>query len=285
MNSLNLIPLDKSWVIRCICLDIIHENSCYKTVLENYRLSDDIFRAKFAAENWKTSRHLSVGESATLLRFLRYISWKQQFPKTFHMRGTLKNRNVSFDKNILNMSFEELLKLDGGTSQWASIAYLCGKREGLPKEVPFKLQTTIDVVNHYKQKRKGRTWSVELDNTIRHQIQHFYDIVYNRTSYWIPKQAEDYCFARAFELITAEEGLNRWPSLLNHESNRIVEMEKEIKNLKSSNVISSSDHRVVQALVLKRITEGGTFSCMNPQCVSKSWPEFWDFVNNLKSEL
>lgn len=34
---------------------------------------------------------------------------------------------------------------------------------------------------------------------------------------------EDYCFARAFNFITKDEGEQQWPQLHNHESDRLVE--------------------------------------------------------------
>ena len=96
---------------------------------------------------------------------------------------------------------------------------------------------------------------------------------------FIPEQPDDYCFARAFNLVTPEEGEHRWPMLRGHESDRIAEMEKALGELERSEPISSRDHRVVQAVAMLGATRGKSVSTTHPDCVAKTWPQFWKFLN------
>jgi hypothetical protein len=275
-----MIPIDKSWAIRCIALDILHGYRDSVEILKYHKLPTDVQYAVEAVEKWDTHINIPVGESGTLYRFLQYIIWHTGDQKHLTKSGTLLNRKICADKYILNYSFEELLKLDKGTSQWASAAYLCGKR-GIPKKIPVKLQTTIDAYNHWTSVRgKDEKWEVRFDDTILQQVVCFTDMYHKRETNWKPKHSEDYCFARAMGLITKEEGLSKWPTLVNHETNRIDEMERAITLMEYNGVISSPDHRVVQSLAMKSVLDNRYFICWTPKVVEKSWPQFWEFINS-----
>lgn len=274
----DFIPYDKSYFIRCLCLDIIHRQDKFYSLLVNERMSSfnvDIQRAIIAFENQHSQNVINVGESATLYRFLKFINWKYNYNKQFVSEGTLTNRTICNDSSIVNWSIDQLLTLDDGTSQWASIAYMCGNKK-IPKKVPFKLQTTIDVCTDYYNNKIH----LKRDDTITYQLAHF---TQNKISTFKPKQAEDYCFARAFNLITKEQGLKKWPQLVNHESNRIEEMEKQIDLLISKNKITSNDHRVIQALTLFTVKNNLKYKITNKKCVAKSWPAFWSFIKQYKA--
>ena len=74
--------------------------------------------------------------------------------------------------------------------------------------------------------------------------------------------------------MTKSEGKELWPQLVNHESNRLDEMETQIDQTE----VSSTDHRVVQALALKAKKNNRlNVNILYPECVNKSWPEFWKF--------
>lgn len=174
------------------------------------------------------------------------------------------------DPNIVNYSLEELLKLDNGTSQWASAAILLGNKERI-EDPPFKLQLTYDAVEHWENKRlNDECWEPKYDETILRQAK-----AYLGLERFIAQQAEDYCFARAFGLISPEEGEKRWPSLKSHESNRIEEMEKALQQTG----ITSKDHRVVQAITMLK---GDKVKIKYPNSVNKSWPQFWEFLEDKK---
>lgn len=91
------------------------------------------------------------------------------------------------------------------------------------------------------------------------------------TMAFTPEQAEDYCFARAFDLMTSAEGEARWPSLRQHESDRIAGMEEAL----AQHEVTSADHRVVQAVAMRK---GSEASFAHPECVTKSWPQFWKLL-------
>jgi 5-enolpyruvylshikimate-3-phosphate synthase len=45
--------------------------------------------------------------------------------------------------------------------------------------------------------------------------------------------------------------------------------------------ISSTDHRVVEALSVRCLRDGLTPDVLHPEAVNKSWPQFWDALHRL----
>ena len=224
-----------------------------------------------------------MGESATLFRFLKFLSWKSNLRKSFKTLGTLTNRIICDDPKIIDWSIKDLLTLDGGTSQWASIAYICGNRDlsGI-KVLPNKLSLTVRVCDMFE--KLSNDWEIEMDDTIERQYNCFKQMLDGKEFVWTPIHSEDYCFARAFGVITKEVGLNTWPSLVNHESNRIDEMERCILELRHTGKIDSKDHRVVQSLSMYSIVNKIHFNVYHRDVVNKSWPEFWDMIISLNRQ-
>jgi hypothetical protein len=277
----NLIPLDKSWMMRVGVLDIIHGYSDIIFFLEDqFELSDDLAALLRAAQAWGTEDEIDVGESGTLYRFLQFTSWKLGLPKTFIKYGTLLTRKISNDPSIVNLPLKELLLLDNGTSQWASAAVLLGNEEQI-ENPPYKLALTYEARSHWlKQRAEGNPWLPQHDETILKQADAFIRLLRGEAmSFFTPQQSEDYCFAHAFNLITKEEGIARWPSLQTHETNRIEEMEKELQELQNTGTISSKDHRVVQALALLASASKKPFTVLHKDAVEKTWPQFWRFLD------
>ena len=269
------IPFDKSWMIRMGILDLLDGYDDSIRFLESHydELSDDLKSLHRASIQWGGQRTIDVGESATLYRYLRFASWKLGKNKEFVLQGTLKTRNICDDPSIINLSLEELLKLDNGTSQWASAAVLIGNRE-IVSEPPYKLQVTYDAVEHWESMReRGEIWKPRFDETILAQASAYLQWLEEGKMDFTPQQAEDYCFSRAFNLMTAEEGERRWSSLKGHESDRITEMERELQE----RIVITRDHRVIQAIAMLRQSKA---NFVNPGCVNKSWPQFWRFLEN-----
>jgi hypothetical protein len=239
-------------------------------------LSTDLEALLRTSLQWKHNQPLDVGESGTLYRFLQFADWKQGGKRTFIRSGTLKQRKITSDPSIISRSIAELLLLDNGTSQWASAAVLLGNDEPKPSDLPYKLALTYEALEHWQRARAGQeSWRPRYDKTIERQAEAY--VKWKQTGLMIfePEQAEDYCFARAFELMTSAEGEKRWPSLRQHESDRIVEMEQAL----NQKTVSSRDHRVVQALAMRK---GEDVQFAHPDVVAKSWPLFWDFYKASK---
>ncbi len=279
----DLIPLDKSWIIRMGILDIVHGHKDIQSFLESQEnLGDDLVALKRASELWTGNKPIDVGESGTLYRFLLFASWKLGLKKQFITRGTLRDRHVANDPTIVNLSLHELLKLDKGTSQWASAAVLLGNEEKIPNP-PYKLQVTYAAVEQWNEKRKaGKVWGPRYDQTIERQAEVFLKLLAGQHPAFIPEQAEDYCFARTFGYITQEEGDRRWPALRNHESDRIAEMDAVLDAAIKGKAIDSRDHRVVQAISLWGIINHIPLKITHPESVSKTWPQFWAFLDSVK---
>ncbi len=275
------IPLDKSWIIRMGVLDLLNGyNDCLNFLKKQKFLSDDLKALYKSIIAWNNNEIIPVGESGTLYRFLRLASWKLDLEKQFILSGTLKQRKIYDDPTIIFLSLKELLKLDGRTSQWASASVLLGNPE-LVNDPPFKLKLTYEAVDHWKTMREnGLCWEPRYDKTILIQAEIFIKLLKGETVNFTPKQAEDYCFARAFNFITKNEGEKRWPQLHNHESDRLIEMEKVMQSVEEGE-IDSKDHRVVQAIAMLAKLKGKSIKFKYLKAVSKSWPQFWDFLKQL----
>jgi len=269
------IPLDKSWMIRMGVLDLVngYDDSIRFLERDYDKLSDDLQSLYKASTQWKEGKEIDVGESGTLYRFLRFASWKLKQEREFILQGTLNEREISSNPSVIDWSLGELLSLDNGTSQWASASVLMGNLE-IIENPPYKLKVTYDAVDHWKNEReKKEIWKPKYDKTILAQASAYLQWLKEGKMDFIPEQAEDYCFARTFNLMTAEEGEAKWPSLRGHESDRIEEMEQALKQEE----VTSKDHRVVQAITMLR---GSKENINNPNCVNKSWPQFWKFLED-----
>lgn len=278
----NFIPLDKSWITRMGVLDIISGyNDTQEFLNEQIDLNGDLLALKNASEKWNSNVPINVGESATLYRLLQFASWKLDLNKTFIKEGTLKDRQITNDSNIVNLQLEELLKLDNQTTQWATASVILGNKKRIPNP-PNKLQQTYDAVDHWNKKRlAGLVWEPQYDETILRQVKTFLRLREGHSAIFTPQHSEDYCFARVFGYMTKDEGERRWPSLKGHESDRIEEMEKVIAKGKEENFIDSKDHRVVQAMAMWGIINQKKFTFVYPEVVNKSWPKFWDFLHTV----
>jgi 5-enolpyruvylshikimate-3-phosphate synthase len=55
-----------------------------------------------------------------------------------------------------------------------------------------------------------------------------------------------------------------------------------IKKLEDDQEINSRDHRVVQAIAMLSLVKNKEANFSFPDCVNKSWPQFWDFLEYTK---
>src|SRR3989344_6836438 len=273
------IPLDKSWLNRMGVLDIIYGYSDIREFLDSQAdLSDDLLAVRRAAEDWKKDVPVDVGESGTLYRLLQFASWKLNLNKVFIKNGTLKDRSITNDPNIMNFSLEELLKLDNETSQWATASVLMGNEQRIPNP-PNKLQETFDAVLHWnKQREAGLVWDTRYDETIKIQAETFLRLLRGEEAAFVSQHSEDYCFARVFNYMTKEEGEKMFPSVKGHETNRIEEMERAIAQAEAGESVDSKDHRVVQTLAMWGKVNKKEIKFTYPEAVNKSWTLFWDFL-------
>jgi len=286
------IPLDKSWMNRMGVLDLLNGYDDAINFLERQKsLGGDLQALYQASLDWRAGRkRIHVGESGTLYRFLRFASWRFDFEKEFIREKTLKEREICNDPKIINLPLEELLKLDSGTSQWASASVLSGNTQTV-KNPPNKLQVTYDAVKHWNDKRaKGECWEPRYDETILNQALSYIRILNGGERRFEPEQAEDYCFAAAFGFMTRCEGEEKWPQAKKHESNRFEAMQDALVDYYGQNtncMIESDDHRVVQAMAMLIKSQNRRMGIRqirarfsNPDCVNKSWPQFWKFLED-----
>lgn len=260
------VPLDKSYIIRMAVLDLLNDRTDTFDFLKAFSpLSADL----------RTARALGRGvrrtESATLFRFMTFASWQyDDIRLSMHKVGTLRNRVIFNDPVIINWPQEKLMTLDYGTSQWASAAAICDDPWRLPN-APEKLKLTYKAIDDWRQ----GTRAYGPDQTILTQMRAFDQFRQSGEMVFTALQSEDYCFARAYDVITQQEGLARWPSLRGHECDRFAGMEQAIHSARQNVTVRSDDHRVVQAIAM--VYPRAQF--LHPACVSKSWPLFWKFLD------
>jgi hypothetical protein len=271
-SKIKYLPLDKSWYIRLCLLSLKENDNQVIDFLDKKKLSNDLKVAVNAVKYWNTGEYVHVGESATLLRFLKFYCWHNNIDKHFIMGPMLRKREICNDSDIVNWPIEKLIELDYGTSQWVSAAMLVRKDMNLyhPEGTNANKKINLTRAALHLWYHSGDRTKIVIDETIKNQASYFLGRI---TDFEITS-AEDYCFARAFNLMTKSEGKKSWPQLVNHESNRLDEMEAQI----DKTVVSSTDHRVVQALALKAKKNNRlNINILYPECVNKSWPEFWKF--------
>ena len=298
-----LIPLDKSWINRMALLDSINESDyAIRFLGEHYdELGDDLKAAHKAYVELKQGRkEIHVGKSGTLYRFLKFLSFKENLNLELIPEGNLIERSKGFcdDPDMVNWPLEKLLNTEDKTTQWASASILCGSTEKIENQ-NLKIRASYSAVDHwYKRRDQGKQWKEQHDLIIHSQALAYLNILDGKTFNYIPQDAEDYCFSRAFGFITKEKGEAKYPNLKGHESDRIVEMEKQLSNLSSRILVDSDDHRVDQGIamfyvtqnkdrIIKAMNQGMTKETVvervqskfsDPYCVSKSWPQFWKLI-------
>ncbi len=291
------IPLDKSWMNRMGVLDLLHSYNDTLWFLENQKgLGKDLQALYQASKDWKAGiPQIHVGESGTLYRFLRFASWKMNKRVEFVKEGTLAGRELCDNPEIVGWSLEKLLTLDNNTSQWASASVLSSGDYGQITNLqnpPNKLLVTGEAVRHWNIRRgEGRCWEPKYDDTIEAQAQSYLNLLNGKMEFH-PQQAEDYCYAVAFGFLLKSEGEKMWPSLKGHESNRPEAMQTSLEfhyfpHKKREETLESDDHRVVQAMAMlyqsqhrDATTEEIRNQFSNPDCVDKSWVQFWKFLED-----
>lgn len=295
-------------------LDMIHGYDDVEKFLDKQKsLGEDLLALKRASKIWKTNKAVDVGESGTLFRFLQFASWKLNLNKKFIKRGTLLYRKVCNNPEIINWDLNRLLKLDGGTSQWASASVLLGNT-GKVKNLPYFLEKTLEALKYWQERRKkAKKWEAKYDEILLKQATHFINVLRSKNSAFTPLEAErsaarcvdecssvsaktgfnvscelltgftptnpdDYCFARAFGIVSRVYGEKHWPMIKHHESNRLEEMEAALLLAEKNKMVSSKDHRVIQAIAMLYKTKRKKVKFKYPKSVNKSWPQFWNFL-------
>jgi hypothetical protein len=147
---------------------------------------------------------------------------------------------------------------------------LAGVEPGGIANLHPKCQLAVEARRFYFE--NGGQWVPKYDEVIIGQLENFQ----HGTEIKNPI-AEDYCYLRAFNLTTHEEGSKRWPELANHECDRLKVMEEVCKGF-DRYIEAPDDHRVVMAIALRQMSLGVPIQVSNKKCVAKSWPQFWEWL-------
>ncbi len=220
-----------------------------------------------------------------------YLSWKQKANKRFKTSKTLADgRGITLNPEFIDREkwpLEALLDLPEKTTQMASAVLLLDEDppsiEGinLTEHQRHFLELTIRERKYWKERKmKGYRWHFVYDETIERQATAFLNNMRTGEMNFVAKQAEDYCFARAFGVMMPEEGEYRFPTLRGHETNRIREMERSMLLYRTEGVVDSPDHRIVQAIAMLAIVENKDIVIKTDKAVEKTWPQFWRFLED-----
>lgn len=275
--EMNTMPLDKSYYMRLGLLSLIYRKQAAQVnfLKAQSDLPDDLVRLSQVLDSFETSDVVNVGESGTLYRFIQYYCWASNIDKHIKKSGTLMDRQIVNDSSIISLSQTELLKLDNETSQWASAKALCGDAERLANP-PFKLALTYRIISDWLKISEVPYVS---DPTIKRQAEAFKLLLDSKHPEFKLEQAEDFAFGVVFGFTSVDEGARLWPSLYGHESNRPAEIKQALSQLRDGEYITSRDHRIVQAVVMKAKVDGIGYKTKYPGCVTKSWPRFFEFID------
>ncbi|MEN9614562.1 MAG: hypothetical protein RLZZ347_869 [Candidatus Parcubacteria bacterium] len=294
-----LLPISKSRAIRLLFLGLRDgDDSVIHFISRTYQrglLPDDVVRMLDACRFWNNNQNIQVGESATVLRFLWWLSQAQKSNKNFVREGTLLGRKITLDPEMLNWTIKDLLdpeRVPERTSQLASVATLHNpdRYRTFMVSYPHHLAITYEVLDQwYEYKRfqqKVPLPAPGIDATIEAQAKAF--LLALRGGGWQFEMLQQEDFPFAYIMTDGDwalrEARKRWPSLAEHESNRFTEVAKAKSDWAQRRVIDSADHRVIQAITMfamlnrykvkdiMRVTR-------HPKAVAKSWPAFYMFLD------
>ncbi len=283
----NHMPECKAWTIRGGVKALQEGKDVVLRHLEskNYT-TGDLGSLRRASQAWLAgAKDIPVGESRTLLICLTVEAKRRAVSKNFIREGTLKDRQIAQCPEIGRLPPEALLQLDGGTTQWATAMYLAGDQRRVEKPSP-KLAMTYEAVQDWEMRKlTNRIWRPRKDRVILAQAEAYLGLLRNGKLDFTPKEAEDFCFARTFGLMSDEEGARRWPSLSGHESNRLISVAKAYSQVVQRKIVDSKDHRVVQAAAMFAKSSGIRANFAYPESVNKSWPGFWTWLESASAPV
>jgi hypothetical protein len=306
------IPWFKSQIIRMGILDLLGgygPGDLIRFLDSQKDLGGDLKALRRVAQVWTdSSQPFDVGESGTIYRFVSFYSWKNHIHRPIVMGGTLTNRvkKMGAGPEIVHWPLAKLLTLEGGTTQWATMAILMGNEEVL-SEVPFYLQQTYDAkTHHFGRRHSGEVWIPQRDPTLIAQVREYVRFLETGKIHIWPDRLGDCdlaCFLMAFGVMTPKDAKKIWPQIQYHESNRVREMKRTMPfyleepyfvryclwKIFGRRHIRSDDHRVVQAgaMRIQSMDLSAPISDIkkrfrDPDCVNKTWPRFWDALDAIR---
>ena len=280
-----LIPQCKSWTNKHLFLDALAGHDEDYDIVHDFihDTNNDIEAGLIAAQGWVEGRdEIFVGESATVYRMYLGASWKFDRNVHFAKTGTLLTREVCQDPSVLEMSFDELQKIDHGTSQWPTVQALLGnpKRAADPGE---QLAITYEAIEDWQQCREGgQLWIPRRDAALTRHAGFFFDLLRGRNPVFTAKSAEDFAVLGAFGFMSPEELAIAFPSLPGHETNRPAELACTLEEYKKGEKLSTKEHRLIPAFKVKGLFENVEVEFEHPEVVDKSWPQIWDLLEEIQ---
>ena len=242
-------------------------------------MSDDVRACKDALKAWKS------GESHIPVRNFRSLAVatdmliKQGWDKNKRellMGKELRNR-VLYDENSSQKVSAIILTMNDNVMEDRIL-----KRDSIDKLIP-QIQNAIVVKNIYKDMRVVQSTTIyKEDETISRHFNYYIAKLCGKDVKLEIKSAEDIPLAYMMNEIELSEAEKRFPSLRNHETDRIRELEYQKRRLYIKPSIYSTDHRVVMACAMANNLQEGDFKKIGyDYSVNKSFPKFWEMLEEI----
>lgn len=266
------LPLDKSW-IKCITVLEMQEgygsDGAVRNFLNSYpdnEMSDDV----------KACRDV--------LNALHNKS--NVFPvRNFRSLAVALTCLKSIDRNniLLGSQLRRRKLIDENSSQLKSAKMLTGKKEQVLADYPNIHDMPYHVYMAYEAEtfRYDKTTIYREDRTLTKQFAYFINKLQDKDTKLEVNSAEDVPLAYMFGEIELSEIKSTYPQMVNHESNRIDELNAVTRTPGASQIMYTDDHRIVMACEMFGIVNDSQYKFMHPECVNKSFPNFFKYIKEI----
>jgi len=269
------IPWNKGEAIRGIILGMRDKNPLAMDYIAKQikRSEDEEAALKCSHGYFLDESQLYVGKSATLLRCARYLIWDKGQEIEFVMDNQLRKRQVCDNPEIIHWSLGRLRDINGEvTTQWITAALLTG-RDNTLKEIPDKVQMTLDVIAAWE----ANEWRPRHDETLFGQAVAYLELLHKGKTTWQPQHTEDYCVGKGLGRVTLEQEAEWKECLDNQESIRTQEASEVLAAADAGQPIYSKDHRPLQEVAFYQKLKNpditwDELNIIHPEAISKSWP-------------
>lgn len=284
-------PANKSLIIRYLIIGRIRDSEC---IIRNCNFCDDVMACLDCLEDLEAP--MPCGDSATVLRLLLPSVIKKYGKADFILGDSLKNRplgpyadffNISLDGNRLHAegTVKDSYCFDSEiSSQFASGLLIAGaKVTGKFVSGPY-IKMTEDVLSQ----PAPYDVTVPEDETLA-AYWHIGELVIGNVN----EQPDMYMpWALQCRISGAEYDFGNIERLRFKESDRVKAVDDVLNRLFTSDenrtvvINPAADHRIaMMAAVGAQFTDAELVTILNAECVSKSYPGFWDDYRKLGGQI
>lgn len=283
---MSIIPYDKYWILQMGILDMINDKDSIFIFLENNQnITEELKNFKITYLDWTFNKNIVyVGYSNYIYYVLIYIIYKKNLNIELFTDDNIKKINDNEIKKILDFSQNNLIDLgekDIYYIYFASALILLGDEERLDSP-PLFIKKTYKIVDEWnKSYNMDENWDLKYDPIIEHQFNYLKKYNSNNHISFIPKYSEDFFY---YSILRDNLKIKKNSYNCFNKIKQNLLLLKEIKDTlyqyKTDKTILSKNDRIIQAIVIKSILEKKNIKVKYPNCVQKSWNNFWNYFSN-----